>query len=98
MYNLTNLTSAGSFGKVASFGNEITSGLLTTLLVFAPVLVIIIAMTRKGFDFVDVVLVSSFAGFVLSGLFFIGNLCSGTQPIIYLVILALAALFKTTVS
>lgn len=93
-YNLTGLENADTISELAIFANTTTEGKLFGFFMMA--LFIIIIFLLKRFPFIEGVLASSFVCFILSAILVYGEYLSLMFALIFLVILALSALYYYT--
>lgn len=91
MYNTTNLTKEVGLGNLASYANEVTGGLFVGLMVTAFFIIILVVFLRRGNQFDDSLLTSSFICFILSTILRAGNLIRTDFVWIFLLIASFTA-------
>jgi hypothetical protein len=93
-YNLTELQQADNIGKLLTFSNNATGGILVGFFMIALFFIIMILLVSRRYDFDDILLADSFACFMLSAVFTYGGYLNILFPIAFLTILAFTGFYS----
>jgi len=96
MVDMTNLTNITGLGSLAKFTNNSTDGVLFTggLIVFF--IIILVGLFKNGEPFENALVVSSWSMFIVSILFWYGELVPPLVPLGFLVTAAVSVLILKT--
>ena len=96
MVDMTNLTNVTGLGSLAVYTNNATEGILFTGGIIVFFIIMLITLFRNGEPFENALVVSSWSMFIVSILFWYGDLLPPLVPLCFLIVSAISVLILKT--